>query len=62
MSTNTTFHRDGTVTTWDVYAQQWTRISARELVAQWENPHGNLILPTLSAAERKRIERMAAAA
>ena len=62
MSTKTTFHRDGTVTTWDVFAQQWTRISARALVDQCEHPHGNLILPTLPAAERKRIDRMAAAA
>ena len=27
----TTYHRDGTVTYWSVYLQQWQRVSAYEL-------------------------------
>ena len=59
MAYQTKFHRDGTVTLWDVFAQQWTRKSARDLVAQCERPFGNLLLPTLPAQERQRVIRMA---
>jgi len=59
---STTFHRDGTVTLWDVYAQQWTRVRATDLVAACERPVGNLLLPTLNESERNRIIKMAARA
>jgi hypothetical protein len=56
---STKFHRDGTVTLWNVYTQQWERHEAVALVEQCERPFGNLLLPTLTAQERARIERMA---
>ena len=59
MSMQTRYHRDGTVTVWDVYQQQWTRRPATELVAEAERPSPNAIMPTLNARERERIERMA---
>lgn len=49
----TKYHRDGTVTVWDVYQQEWRRIRAADLIA------GNSILPRLPASERQRIEKMA---
>ena len=57
MAYKTKFHRDGTVTVWNVFSQSWKRISATALVEQCENPFGNLILPTLPATDRVRIER-----
>lgn len=58
-STKTKFHRDGTVTCWDVYQQQWVHRSASDLVAEAKRPSPNSILPTLPESERARIERMA---
>ena len=58
----TRYHRDGTVTVWDVYLQQWTRRSAASLVAEAQAPAPNAILPTLSETERARIGRIAARA
>lgn len=43
----TTYHRDGTVTIWDVYSQTWTR-TARP---------GDDILASLSEPERARVMR-----
>lgn len=43
----TTYHRDGTVTIWDVYAQSWTRT---------RHP-SNAILASLDRRERKRVMR-----
>lgn len=54
MTTKTKFHRDGTVTVWDVHAQQWRRMTPAALLAAG-------LLPTLPRAERARIERRAAA-
>ena len=61
MTYSTKFHRDGTVTLWNVYSQQWERHEATMLVEQCKRPFGNLLLPTLNAKERARIERIAAA-
>ncbi len=47
----TTYHRDGTVTYWNVYAQQWRRVKASDMSA--EN------LATMDNEERARIERHA---
>ena len=47
----TTYHRDGTVTLWDVYQQQWVRLAADQVSDQ--------ILATLSDTERRRIVKMA---
>ena len=58
MTYQTKFHRDGTVTLWNVYTQQWVRVSAQSLVAQCERPFGNMLLPTLPESERARIERV----
>ena len=48
----TRYHKDGTVTLWDVYTQTWRRIAAADVSDQ--------TLATLSDAERTRIARMAA--
>lgn len=45
----TTFHRDGTVTLWDVYQQGWRRFRAAEVP--------DAILASLRPAERERIIR-----
>ena len=47
----TKFHRDGSVTIWNVYRQQWVRTSASAVTAE--------TLATLTDAERNRIRRMA---
>jgi hypothetical protein len=47
----TTFHRDRSVTIWNVYTQQWVRLFAREVP--------NAILATLPSAERTRICKLA---
>jgi len=47
----TTYHRDGTVTVWDVYSQQWCRIDADQVSDQ--------ILASLDETERRRIGKMA---
>ena len=49
-----TYHRDGTVTLWDIYDQAWTRLDAAAI--------GDRLLATLSDAERRRIARMIARA
>ena len=46
----TRYHRDGTVTLWDIYRQQWRRLPADAISAE--------MLATLSDAERIRIARM----
>jgi hypothetical protein len=53
-STNSTYHRDGTITLWDIYRQQWRRIPAAEVTDR--------LLATLPPRERERIQRMAARA
>ena len=47
----TKFHRDGTVTIWNVYAQAWQRHQA-DLIA-------DSVLATLSDSERARIAKIA---
>ena len=49
--TITKYHRDGTVTFWSVYLQQWRRVAAERI--------SDADLVTLSNAERLRIGRMA---
>ena len=48
----TKFHRDDTITVWDVYSQSWTRLDASQVPDE--------ILASLSAGERRRIARMVA--
>ena len=48
----TTFHRDGSVTIWSVYRQQWERLDVSDLSDE--------TLATLPPRERARIARMAA--
>lgn len=48
-----TYHRDGTVTIWDSYAQTLTRRSSQSV---YENDR---LMSTLNAHERARIEAMA---
>jgi hypothetical protein len=50
--TDIKFHRDGSITVWDVYAQGWTRVRAARV--------GDAMLSTLSDYERTRIARHAA--
>jgi len=47
----TKYHRDGTITIWNVYTQTWLRISASHVPAS--------VLATLSDKERARIARIA---
>jgi hypothetical protein len=46
----TIFHKDHTVTVWNVYTQEWLRHAAR-------NGLSDRVLASLSEAERSRIER-----
>lgn len=46
----TTYHRDGTVSYWNVYLQQWKRQAARRISDE--------VLSTLPAKERARIAKM----
>ena len=46
------YHRDGTVTFWNVYTQTWERCAARCIYPQ--------ILATMTAAERARIAKIVA--
>ena len=46
----TTFHRDGTITLWHVYRQQWVRLAAAAISDE--------TLATLSHRERARVLRM----
>jgi len=43
----TTYHRDNTVTIWDVYQQAWVRLSQVS----------DLILASLGDVERERVKR-----
>jgi ribosomal protein L37AE/L43A len=45
----TRYHRDGTVTVWNVVQQQWLRVQALEVP--------DAVCATLSREERDRIER-----
>ena len=47
----TKYHRDGSVTLWNVYTQTWQRRSASRI--------SDDVLSTLSPEERKRIAKMA---
>jgi hypothetical protein len=51
-SYKTTFHRDNTVTFWNVYTQQWERRAASRIADE--------VLASLPQSERARIARMAA--
>lgn len=46
----TKYHRDGSVTLWDIYAQAWRRIRASRISDE--------IMASLSPEERKRITRI----
>jgi len=48
----TKFHRDGTITIWNVYAQAWQRNQA-DLIA-------DSVLATLNDSERAKIAKIAA--
>jgi len=47
----TKYHRDGTITVWNILTQSWLRISASRVPAS--------VLATLSFVERARIARIA---
>ena len=49
----TTYHRDGTVTIWNVYTQTWQRLRATTAYDD------DALMASLSASERARIGRMA---
>jgi hypothetical protein len=51
-SYKTKYHRDGTVTIWNVYAQAWQRRQA-DMIA-------DSVLATLNDSERARIAKIAA--
>jgi hypothetical protein len=46
-----TYHRDGSVSYWDVYAQSWYRMSARAI--------DDRVLASMTDIERLRIRRLA---
>lgn len=54
MSYQTRYHRDGTVTVWDVYRQQWTRREASAVYAD------DRVMASLPHRDRLRIEAAAA--
>lgn len=45
-----TFHRDGTVSYWDIYKQQWDRMNASSIRSS--------VLSSLNDNERARINKM----
>lgn len=47
----TTWHRDGSLTYWDVYAQGWTRSDAAAI--------SDSTLATMPQADRDRVARLA---
>jgi len=49
---NPTFHRDNTVTFWQVYEQRWVRCAASRI--------SDAELACMSDSERRRVARMAA--
>lgn len=51
----TRYHRDGTVTFWDVYTQGWRRVYAIDLMRSMKED----VLSTLPARERRRIALVA---
>lgn len=53
-SGRTTYHRDGTVTVWDVMRQQWHRAPAGEVL--------RTLGPTLTRSERVRLQTRASVA
>lgn len=57
MNTKTKFHKDGTLTVWNIYSQRRERRDAVSLVR--EPGRGNMLMPTLDDSERARITRMA---
>lgn len=46
-----TYHRDGTITYWNVFSQAWERKEARII--------GDSVLSSMTARERRRVEIMA---
>lgn len=46
-----TYHRDGTVSHWDVYLQQWRRLPASSISDE--------VLASMTDSERARIDRVA---
>jgi len=46
-----TYHRDGTVSHWDVYNQQWKRLPAEQI--------SDSVLASMNDNERQRIARNA---
>ena len=67
-TTTMTYHRDGTVTYWDVYRQAWARIDADlmsdEAIASLtaaERDKVARLVTRHAAAEQQRIARLAAA-
>lgn len=50
-SYKTTYHRDGTITYWDVYEQVWHRASSADI--------SDRIMASFSHEEREKIERHA---
>ena len=45
-----TFHRDGSVTVWNVYRQGWQRAAAESI--------SDSVLASLSGQERARVQRL----
>jgi len=48
----TTYHRDGTVTVWNIFSQTWMRLRAEHV--------SDPVLASLPEADRNRINRIAA--
>jgi len=48
----TRYHRDGSITLWDIYQQSWVRVRASRVSDE--------VLATLAPEERKRIAKIAA--
>jgi len=44
-----TFHRDGTISYWDIYCQKWARIEIMSVESS--------IMASLTAAERRRVRK-----
>lgn len=47
-----TFHKDGSVSYWDIFCQRWSRQQAERI--------SNNVLASMSAGEREIVTRMAA--
>ena len=48
-----TYHRDGTVSFWDIYRQQWRRLAAQDI--------GDRLLATMSKPERDIVSGICSA-